>query len=274
MPNIFKGFLKPSAVPFQLEEVGGLNVDENSETDEQQPREQEPEELQSAPPEPSQKVDPNTPIDYAKVQADAILAGARREAEEILEREKVAIAGELDEIRENARREGYRIGLAEGMAGARAEAQEQLEQRGAELEQGVYQFLEDAAQARDEFMQSTQAELVDLALAVAEKIIQVSLHSSRDIVGRMIQSATEKLRRKEWVRIYIADCDAKGVTQIPPGLTASLASLSDHVRIIPMGDDEPGSCIIEMPDEIIDASVATQMANVREILREHIGGSS
>ena len=52
-----------------------------------------------------------------------------------------------------------------------------------------------------------------------------------------------------------------------PELTAMLAGLSDHIKIIPMADDESGTCIIEMPDEIIDASASTQLNNLRDILR-------
>ena len=39
-----------------------------------------------------------------------------------------------------------------------------------------------------------------------------------------------------------------------------------------MGDDESGTCIIETPDEIIDASAATQLNNIRSILMDTAGG--
>ena len=60
--------------------------------------------------------------------------------------------------------------------------------------------------------------------------------------------------------------DSKNLALSIPELTASLGHLSDRVRIIPMIDDESGTCIIEMPDEIIDASVSTQLENIREIM--------
>lgn len=52
----------------------------------------------------------------------------------------------------------------------------------------------------------------------------------------------------------------------PPELTTALAGLSEHIKIIPMSDDELGACIIEMPDEIIDASASTQLNNIRDVL--------
>ena len=84
----------------------------------------------------------------------------------------------------------------------------------------------------------------------------------------MIQTAIDRRKRREWVRIYIAECDAKHLSQMPASLTAALNALSDRVRIIPMADDEPGTCIIEMPDEIVDASAATQLSNIRNILAD------
>ena len=77
-----------------------------------------------------------------------------------------------------------------------------------------------------------------------------------------------KRKKKEWVHIYIAECDARRLTQMPAPLTAALSALSDRVRIIPMSDDESGTCIIEMPDEIVDASAATQLDNLRTILMD------
>ena len=59
--------------------------------------------------------------------------------------------------------------------------------------------------------------------------------------------------------------------QISPALTTALGALSQHVKIVPMGDDESGTCIVETPEEIIDASVSTQMSNIRDILRDQMG---
>ena len=61
---------------------------------------------------------------------------------------------------------------------------------------------------------------------------------------------------------------AKNLAQAAPELTTALAGLSDHIKFMPMADDEPGTCIIEMPDEIIDASAATQLSNIRDLLKD------
>lgn len=73
----------------------------------------------------------------------------------------------------------------------------------------------------------------------------------------MIQAATEKLKRREWMYIYMGSCAAKEVSAVMPGLTMALVGLSDHIRIIPLSDDEAGTCIAEMSDKAIDTSAST-----------------
>lgn len=219
------------------------------------------------------------PVSFAAIQAEAILSAARTEAENIhadalaqAERIHAGITAqaqeEAEQLREDARLTGYQEGYAQGIAAAAEEIRSQREQQAAEMEKELQQFLENVALAHDELMDNTKEDMRDLAIGVAEKVVRVSLKSSSGIIARMIQDATSKLKRREWVHIYVAGCEAKGLAQITPRLTRSLSALSDHIKIIPMADEESGTCIIETPDTIIDASASVQMANIRNILQD------
>ena len=117
----------------------------------------------------------------------------------------------------------------------------------------------------------TREELLELCIAIAEKVVRVSLKSSSEVIVRMIQTATERMKRQEWVHIYISGCDARQAAQISPALTSTLGALSQHIKVVPMGDDESGTCIVETPEEIVDASVSTQMSNIRDVLYDQMG---
>ncbi|MBD5162047.1 MAG: F0F1 ATP synthase subunit delta [Oscillibacter sp.] len=211
------------------------------------------------------------PVQYAQLQAELILRQAREEAEQLLANARAAAKAEQEEIRMGARDEGYREGYAQGTAKAMDDALRDREATAARLEKEVQNFLEKADMAREEVLLQARDELLDLCIAVAEKVVRVSLKSSSEVIVRMIQTATERLKRQEWVHIYISGCDTKGLAQISPALTTALGALSQHVKIIPMGDDEGGTCIVETPEEIIDASVSTQMTNIRDLLRDQMG---
>lgn len=286
MRNILKGFLEPKAENYVLPSADEIHFEEEEEVlpppeeeeeaadrsldvtigDEASEEAQEPDE-QGEPAEPKKE----TPVHYAQLQAELILNQAREEAEQIVSQARERAMAEQEEIRAGARDEGYRDGYAQGIAKAVDDSIRDREATAARLEQEVQAFLEKASLAREEMILQSRNELLELCLAVAEKVVRISLKSSSEVIVRMIQTATERMRRQEWVHIYISGCDTRQVAQISPALTTTLGALSQHIKVVPMGDDEIGTCIVETPEEIADASVSTQMSKIRDVLYDQMG---
>ena len=208
-------------------------------------------------------------LSLAQTQADELIRNAQAKAEHIIEQAKQAAEAEVARIHQQASEEGYNQGYVEGQRKGEEEASAAMRKAAQDSVEAVQRFLTQANNMRDEKIDKLSGELLDVAVAVAEKVIHVSLKSSEEIIKRMIVAATEKLKRREWVQIYVADCDVKGVAQSDPSLSAALSSLSDHIKIVPMRDAETGTCIVEMPDEIIDASAPTQLENIRSVIHEN-----
>ena len=220
-------------------------------------------------PESEPEVEPEkelTPIDLAQLQAEVILAEARAEAEKILAEARETAKAEAELIYQTAKGEGKAIGYEEGIAQALEEGKLHQEEQAALMAAEVDKFLEQASVALDRQLDENINELRDLAIAIAEKVVCISLRSSTEIIGRMVQAALDKRKHREWIHIYISESDAKRMSQVPATLTNAVSGLSDRVRIIPMSDDDSGTLVIEMPDEIIDASASTQMGNIRSML--------
>ena len=297
MPNIFKAFSRAKAEPYKFpsaEEIVVPGVEPEPEPAPESESEEEFSLLGDGPAtegdeagfdvlvsdgESADKAEPSpetkeTPISFAQIQAEQIMADARKEADKILMQARDEADQEAKKVFAKAREEGYQEGYVAGMAQAAGESRQAREEQAARLEEEIHRFMEHAGVALDRQMDQSVDDLRDLAMAVAEKVICVSLKSSADVIARMIQAAIDKRKKKEWVHIYIAECDAKRLTQLPATLTGALSALSDRVRIIPMADDESGTCIIEMPDEIVDASVSTQLSNLRTILNDTAAGAS
>ena len=102
--------------------------------------------------------------------------------------------------------------------------------------------------------------------AHAEKVIHISLKSSGEVIKHMIISATEKLKKTAWVKIYIDKYDYDMMMEADAGVVDELSRLSDNIKFIVMDKEDRGSCIVEMPEEIVDVSVSTQMGNIRDML--------
>lgn len=293
MRNILKGFQNPEAKPYvlptadknddgefhlldpalaaELKAIGEDLVPE----EEEYPVEEEYVEEPYVPPVEEKVVEEGpSPVEYAKIQAESMIAEARAVAEEILANVEVEAFDELERLRSGARDEGYRDGYARGMMDAVEQSREEQEAYADALQEQVKTFLETATAQREQLLEESVEELRDLAIAVAEKVVRVSLKTSSEVIVRMIRSATDKLKRREWVHIYISGCDSQGLAEITPALSMAMSSLSDHVRIIPMKDDELGTCIIETPEEIIDASLSTQVSNIKNLLFDQGSGTT
>lgn len=274
MPSsILKRLSRGQVELYRFPDASELKVDGSSEDDSEKSlpdfsSEEEAEQGAEDAPEEALPDPEEEPVSFARVQADKILEDARAQAQELLLQAEAQAQAQVEEIHQQARDAGRQEGYQQGLEQGRQEAALQREEQAKRLEEEVQAFFDQAGLALDRQLEQNVDQLRDLALAIAEKVISVSLRSSADVVGRMIQSAVEKRKKREWVHIYIAECDARRMGQIPATLTAALQTLSDRVRIIPMADDESGTCVIEMPDEIIDASASTQINNIRSLLMD------
>ena len=272
MPNlIHKHFRQPDASPYVFQPAMDLQVtprqpEPEPEVDETSGTADDPGYPEDAP-KSAGELKREDPVSFAQVQAEALLREARRDVEQYKEEALQQFEDELEAERESARKEGYDQGFAAGMAEAEREGKVQREVLAAEQIREVKNFLEAAARARDAMLDDTREEIKDMALAIAEKIIQVSLKNSSDIIQRMVDAATDTHKRSQWAHIYVADCDLRGKAMTAPELTAALSHIAERVRVVPMADDESGTLIVELPDVIMDASVSTQLGNIREILK-------
>ncbi|MCI8292885.1 MAG: hypothetical protein HFH53_05040 [Hespellia sp.] len=194
--------------------------------------------------------------------SEEIIKEAQEKAEQLL-RDAHAQA-------EILRKKGYQEGIAAGRQDGTREAYEEhrmvLSEETQKFKKEFSDVLRSVSVEKDRILEQYSDSLKSISLAVAEKIVQTSLQSSGDIIKRMIIAATEKITKKRWAKIYVTKCNTEVAMDVDAELIDALARLSDNVKIITMDGEEVGTCIIELPDEIIDASVSTQLENIKDIL--------
>lgn len=190
---------------------------------------------------------------------EKMVADAKEQAEEMKSK---AYESGLKEGYEDGHENGYSTGYKE----SQQIVEDTLKIEAENLLQELRDLISSTEQNKRALLEDYKEDLKDIAIAIAEKVIHVSLRSSGDIIKRMIVSATEGIMSKDWVKIYIAKCDAEMVVDGDTELISSLSKLSDHIKIILMEDEASGTCIVELPDKVIDASTNTQIENIKEII--------
>lgn len=199
-------------------------------------------------------------------EREQLLADARAEAEALLAEAREQAVKIQEEAREAGYEAGYASGYEEGQKKVEAAYEQELEARFLAFEGDVKAALHSVEIAKEQCLRNYMEDLKDCAIAIGEKVIQISLRSSGEVIKQMIISATEKLKKTAWVKIYIDKYDYDMMMEADADILTELSHLSDNIKFIVMDKEDSGNCIIEMPEEIVDVSVNTQMENIKDIL--------
>lgn len=201
-------------------------------------------------------------VDFSQKREEELLARAEKKAQQILNSAKE----EAQLLREHAYEEGRKQGEEEGFKVAYEEQRKYLDEELRKLQRNIADAVQSVTREKEYIMEKYIDDLKNLVLVISEKIIQTSIQSSGEIIKRMILSATDKMKKRQWAKIYITKCNTGVSLEGDTAFLEALSNLSENVKVIMMNNGEEGSCIIELPDEIIDASVSTQLENIKDVL--------
>jgi len=210
----------------------------------------------------------------AELQAkeEKIIAEAQGKADEVIRQAQE----DAEEIKKNAFAQASEDGYQDGYQKAYEEHKAKMEEETAIFLLQVRDIVQAYETEKELLISQNIDELKDVSIAIAEKVIQISLKTSGEIIKKMIVTATNKMKHKEWAKIYISKSDSSLIVQSNADLLDAISHLSEHIKVIVMEDSAPGTCIIELPDQIIDASASTQIENIRGIMKSvgKLGGNN
>lgn len=207
-----------------------------------------------------------TAVEEYHVSATDILADVYAEGQVILDAARMEA--------EDVKREAYQMGFSAGNENGYKDGREQalneynprFEAEFKELQKRIADYIKEVENTKERLLEQHIEDLKSISLAIGEKIVQTSLKSSGEVVERMILSATGRLKKSAWAKIYIGKGQETMDVTGDVKFLQELSKLSDNVKIIMMEEEDTGTCIVELPDEIIDMSVGTQLENIKEIL--------
>ncbi len=215
-------------------------------------------------------------------QAGAVLAEASEKAKKILESAQAysarlkqeageQMSREAASVRKRAYDEGYAQGMERGKsdglkAGRRSGDAEGRRDAAAENRKNVQELermIEVVEQSKTQILQDFKGDLQDLAVAIAKAILKRELETDEKTMGTIIQNAMDAYRNQGWVRIYVPGETAAVLTKADNNIVKALQDVSENIKVVPTDGMEEGACIIEMPDQLIDAGVDSQLRKIK-----------
>lgn len=222
---------------------------------------QDPEAVQSA-----DGPDGDAPEREARGRAEQLAAeaeAARQEMEELSRRILKSAGDEAAKITQAAQEKAEALraaAQAEGYRDARAEKEQEL----AEHIERVDRTLAELAERQERFFADYNRELESLAISVAEKILADAIEADPTRMAKLVMQAVGSAKTDDWVTVEVSD-------QLP-GLVEYLKreyaeTLSKRQIEFAQEDLPRGACVIQTAAGITDASIATQLGNLREMIQ-------
>lgn len=172
-------------------------------------------------------------------------------------------AEEAEQIREQARSHGYGEGHAQGRADALAEMD------------GAIAALREAAGGvgalRAQVADAVERDAVDLALALAGKILAGNLQARPEAVLDVVQGALRRVTDRRGLAVLVNPTDLETILgALGEGrISAKGFELSD---LQPDQRVPPGGAIVHTVEGEIDAGVETQLERAREVVATELSG--
>lgn len=194
------------------------------------------------------------------IDAEMIAQNICRQAEEKAVVILAQAQQEAEEMKTRARDDGY----AAGQAQAETEALQRLE--------AINALFDEINREREEFFDRSEAELVRLSIAIAEKVLAQQLAVKPETIVDLTKTHLKRIRERESVSIRLNPEDLPLLSQARESLLHEI----DGLREIHLHEDRrvgPGGIIIESTNGTFDARFSSQLDAVREALEETLEGS-
>ncbi|MBU8907013.1 flagellar assembly protein FliH [Desertibacillus haloalkaliphilus] len=200
----------------------------------------------------------------ANQKAEQIIASANQNVEQLykeLEQQQEQAQQDVEQAMNEAREAGYHDGFEEGNQAGKSEY--------SNLIQEAKQVIEASKKDYSERIEQSEPVIVELAIAVAEKIIGEALLEDQQKWESVVKQVIHEVREHREVKIYVHPSWYERTLQQKDELM-TLLSYNDELFIYPDAQLADHGCVVESTFGRIDASVDSQLTEIKTRLLEKL----
>lgn len=170
---------------------------------------------------------------------------------------------EDEQVTEQARAAGYDAGYQSGYQ----EVQTELQQQYAEMIREAQTVLQRAIETKQQIIQEAEPFLLELSVAIAEKIVDEHVSVNQDWITQYIQKLLAGRREQGTITICVSPAQYQYMTNAREELAASAGAHRELIIVPDAGVTDVG-CIIRTSFGSIDATIGTQLQEIKSALQQ------
>lgn len=200
-------------------------------------------------------------VNQAKREAAGILELAKHKSREIrqqIEKEEAEAKKEREEAFRLKEKEGYEKGFVKGTIDGKKSYESRVAQ--------ANQLIDQARAAYRKYLKEAEPEILELSMAVAEKIIGTSVTLDEDKWFSLVSKAVREVRDQETIKITVSPLRFEDLNQRKPEMDVFVQDTK--IFIYADSDFEKNDCTIETAFGKINAGVDSQLSVIKAKLKE------
>jgi len=192
-----------------------------------------------------------------KIRRDAESAAEKaiNEAEAKIQAFEAQAKARLDEVTKDAHKEGFDKGREEGFKEGKNEVDRLVDR--------LHIILDRAMDKRAEILEQTEAQVVELVLLIARKVVKTISENQKNVVLSNITQALRKLKTRSDVIVRVNLADLQLTTEHAKDFI-DMAENAKKLSIVEDSAVDRGGCIIETDFGEIDARIQSQLHELEE----------
>lgn len=191
----------------------------------------------------------------AEDEAANIISEAEKKSLDLIQEGEQKRQQRFDEAYE----EGFNQGRQEGFDDGKREADRLVER--------LHVILEKTLEKRQEILNETEHQIVELVLLIARKVVKVISENQRSVIITNVVQALKKVKGRGDVTIRVNMADAKLTSDHIDDFIKTVESVR-NITILEDSSVEKGGCIVETDFGAIDARISSQLAELEQKILE------
>lgn len=203
-------------------------------------------------------------LEQSEYQAQQMIQEAENNAKAIreqLEQEQQYVYNELEQLKQEAKQQGYEDGYQQGLDAGRLQYEEAMAQ--------ATNIIQASQKDYADVIEQAQPTIVELAFTISEKLIGTTFNQNSEAWTNLVQKAILEVREQEEIKVYVHPDWYERTIQHKNELI-TLLSHSEQLYIYPDPQLREHGCIIETPFGRIDASLDSQLTELKHVLLEKL----
>lgn len=188
-------------------------------------------------------------ISKANLRAENIIYSANNRAK----KEKETIVGEAmveaDGIRDNAFAMGYK------------EGHEKIENEFRPYVQQLSDSLKEVKENQKESLNRIEKNIANIALEMASKILKKRIQEDDTDMIQLVTELLEENKQSEWITVELSKKMKNLIDYTEKVLTQKYPQVQ-----VKKSDSPEGTCVVDTPNGVIDATIKSQLDNIRETI--------